>query len=121
MNFEEYKKQRKSSEVWIGSSNEKACMLCMGLAGESGEIVDYFKKVIFHHNPLDKEKLIKELGDMVWYFVGLLDLYKIDIEDVFDKNIEKLNKRYPNGWNPEDSMKRMDEKPEQNIKSEFIL
>ena len=34
---------------------------------------------------------------------------------------DKLNKRYPNGWNPEDSMKRMDEKPEQNTKSEFII
>lgn len=109
MNLQTYREQRKRSEIWTGSADEKVCMLCMGLAGESGEIVDYFKKMLFHKHPFNKEKLIKELGDMMWYFVGLLDFFKIDIEDVFEKNIAKLNKRYPNGWNTADSIKKIDE------------
>ena len=115
MNFQTYREQRKRTETWIGNADEKLCMLCMGLAGESGEIIDYLKKMLFHKHPFDKEKLIKEMGDMMWYFVGLLDFFKIDIEDVFNKNIKKLQQRYPNGWNAEDSFKRRDEKKGNNL------
>ena len=66
--------------------------------GESGEVIDYLKKVCFHGKELDKENLILELGDLMWYFANLLKILDISFDDVLEKNIEKLLKRYPNGF-----------------------
>lgn len=80
--------------------------ICMGLAGETGETIDYLKKVIFHGHELDKEKLKSELGDILWYVSNLAYLYSIDLEDVAQANVEKLNKRYPQGFSSKDSVER---------------
>lgn len=80
------------------SKQDAVCELCMGLAGESGEVIDYLKKVCFHGKGFDKENLILELGDLMWYFANLLKILDISFDDVLEKNIEKLLKRYPNGF-----------------------
>lgn len=81
----------------------------MGLAGESGEVVDLIKKHIHHKVPLDKEKLIKELGDVRWYFEVLCHCAGTTMEEVERLNIEKLKKRYPNGFTTQASIERKDE------------
>lgn len=83
----------------------------MGLAGEAGEVVDLVKKHIYHGAPFDKEKFIKELGDVRWYFEVLCQCVNVSMEEVEQRNIEKLHKRYPNGFNTEDSIKRVDTLP----------
>lgn len=80
----------------------------MGLTGESGEVSDLLKKFIHHGHSTSKETLMKEMGDVMHYLTGLATLYDIDIREVLDMNIEKLVKRYPNGFNKEDSIKRID-------------
>ena len=116
MDLQTYKIIRKSTEINLDNRDQKIAMLCMGLAGEAGEMVDYFKKVLFHNHPFDKEKCINEMGDMMWYFVGLIDLFNLDISEILQNNIDKLQKRYPNGWNLENSLKRMDEKENKKLK-----
>ncbi len=71
---------------------------CMGLAGEVGELVDMFKKNIFHEKPLDDTHAIKELGDVLWYAALLCDAKGWDLETVMELNIEKLKARYPDGF-----------------------
>lgn len=69
----------------------------MGLNGEAGECIDILKKVLFQGHDLDKERLAGELGDVAWYLAVSADAIGYDLETIFKKNIEKLNKRYPNG------------------------
>lgn len=82
----------------------------MGISGEAGEIMDMIKKTLFYRKPLDVSKLIEECGDLLWYMAILLDVIGGDFEEVMEKNIEKLRKRYNNGtFDPELAIKRMDE------------
>lgn len=78
----------------------------MGLAGESGEVVDLLKKHVHHGHELDREKLKNELGDVLHYASGLASLMGLTLEDVAHANVEKLQKRYPNGFSEEDSINR---------------
>ena len=78
----------------------------MGLNGEAGECIDILKKVLFQGHDLDKERLAGELGDVAWYLAVSADAIGYDLETIFKKNIEKLNKRYPNGFDAEKSVHR---------------
>jgi NTP pyrophosphatase (non-canonical NTP hydrolase) len=69
-----------------------------GLAGESGEVADLIKKQIGHGHDLDKDKLTKELGDVLWYLSQVAQQYEISLSTVATANIEKLRKRYPDGF-----------------------
>jgi NTP pyrophosphatase (non-canonical NTP hydrolase) len=78
----------------------------MGLAGESGEAVDLVKKHVFHGHDLDKEHLAKELGDIAWYIAVTADTIGYDLETIFQMNVDKLRKRYPDGFDPDHSKHR---------------
>ena len=78
----------------------------MGLCGESGEAVDIVKKHLFHSHPLDREKLIKELGDVAWYLAEAATALDVPLSEIFEKNIEKLQARYPEGFDTEKSIHR---------------
>lgn len=78
----------------------------MGLCGESGEAIDIVKKHLAQGHCLDRESLIKELGDIAWYLAETATALDVDLEDVFIMNIEKLKKRYPNGFSAENSVNR---------------
>lgn len=82
----------------------------LGLSGEVGEVNDIIKKYMYHGHKLDndtKEKVILELGDVCWY-VALMAwaIDKTKFEDVLNKNIEKLEKRYHGEFSTEKSINR---------------
>jgi NTP pyrophosphatase (non-canonical NTP hydrolase) len=78
----------------------------MGCSGEAGELLDELKKVAFHGHDLDKDKLLKELGDNLWYTARTADALGVSLEDVARRNIEKLRARYPHGFSAHDSKNR---------------
>lgn len=78
----------------------------MGLCGESGEAIDIVKKHLAQGHELDKEKLAKELGDVAWYLAETATAIGYDLEDIFQMNIDKLRKRYPEGFSVEKSVNR---------------
>ena len=80
----------------------------MGLCGESGEAIDIVKKHLAQWHELDKEKLIKELGDIAWYLAETAYALDVSLEEVLSLNIEKLKKRYPEGFDSEKSINRND-------------
>lgn len=82
----------------------KACS--MGIGGESGEVVDVMKKVAYHGHPLDNSKLAYELGDLMFYISWMADALGYTLEEICTLNIEKLYKRYPDGFSREASMNR---------------
>ena len=78
----------------------------MGLTGESGEVVDHIKKHVFHGHKLDKAETMNELGDTLHYLSGIASMIGCSLEDIAVMNIEKLKRRYPNGFSKEDSINR---------------
>ena len=78
----------------------------MGLCGESGEAIDIVKKWLAQGHELDKEKLAKELGDICWYLAETATALGCSLEDIMTANIEKLRKRYPEGFDSERSIHR---------------
>lgn len=80
----------------------------MGLCGESGEAIDIVKKWFAHGHELDKEHLAKELGDIAWYLAEAATALDIPLEEIFQGNIEKLKKRYPEGFDREHSLVRLE-------------
>lgn len=99
-----------SNQLEEQNTEQKLTMGAMGLAGEAGEVVDYLKKVVFHKKPLDKEKLILELGDCHWYLEYLSAALGVTTEYVLQKNTDKLKLRFPNGFSFEAANARADEK-----------
>jgi NTP pyrophosphatase (non-canonical NTP hydrolase) len=80
----------------------------VGCAGESAEILDHMKKHWVYDRPLDREKVIEEMGDTFHYFVMLMIMMGVDLDDVVDNNVTKLRKRYPNGFTKHDAIARAD-------------
>ncbi len=80
----------------------------LGLAGEAGELADALKKHLFHGKPLDRDALLKECGDVAWYLAVLASELGFTLEEVFAKNVDKLRRRYPEGFSTEASLKRVD-------------
>ena len=80
----------------------------MGLCGESGEAIDIVKKWLAQGHELDRDALAKELGDIAWYLAETAAALDIPLEDIFRANIEKLKRRYPEGFSPQRSLHRED-------------
>lgn len=80
----------------------------LGLAGEAGEVADTIKKAVFHRHPLDRDALIKELGDVLWYVAALCTKLDVNMANVMHQNIEKLKARYPEGYSSAASQARAD-------------
>ncbi len=80
----------------------------MGLCGESGECIDIVKRHLAQGHELNREELIKELGDVAWYLAETAFALDVELEEVFIRNIEKLKKRYPEGFSREKSINRQE-------------
>ncbi len=78
----------------------------MGLCGEAGEAIDIVKKWLAQGHELDREHLIKELGDIAWYLAETATVLDIDLETVLKMNIDKLRQRYPEGFDAQKSINR---------------
>ena len=79
----------------------------MGLCGESGEAIDIVKKWLAQGHELDKERLSKELGDIAWYLAEAATALDLSLEQILQANIDKLKKRYPDGFDFKRSIVRL--------------
>ena len=73
---------------------------CFGLAAESGEFIEVPKKIIFQGKPLTEENvfhMVRELGDVMWYWINACRALNVDPNEVIAENIRKLESRYPGG------------------------
>jgi NTP pyrophosphatase (non-canonical NTP hydrolase) len=78
----------------------------MGLCGEAGEAIDVVKKHLAQGHELDRDKLIKELGDVAWYLAETATALDVSLEEVLERNLEKLRARYPEGFDAQRSIHR---------------
>lgn len=88
------------------TSKEHLMNGCLGLAGEAGECCDLLKKHQFQDGREIQEKLLDELGDVLWYVSEAATALGIWLDDIAQHNVEKLKKRYPEGFDAERSLHR---------------
>lgn len=81
----------------------------LGLSGEVGEFSDMVKKWIFHDTDLDEEHAKKELGDVMWYIAMICESFGWSLDEIMQMNIDKLKKRYPDGFDTERANNRSPE------------
>lgn len=96
MTFEEYQAESRKTAIYPDKDNN-FIYPTLGLAGEAGEVAEKIKKVLRDGNGVvsdeKREEIKKELGDVLWYLANLSTELKISLDDVAQKNIEKLQSR----------------------------
>jgi len=91
----------------MGYDRDKALMVfALGLNGEAGEVADIIKKIVGHKHPMDQAGLVDELGDVLWYIAALANQLSIPLATIVQNNVEKLQRRYPQGFSTERSLNR---------------
>ena len=83
-----------------GANIERLTTAGVGLAAESGEFLEIVKKMVFQGKPWNndnREHLIIELGDVMWYVAQACMALDVSFDDVVRGNVKKLEKRYPGG------------------------
>lgn len=72
----------------------------IGMAAEGGEFAEIPKKIFFQGKPFNEEvrfHMMRELGDIMWYWVNACRALNLDPNDVIVENVKKLEARYPGG------------------------
>lgn len=108
MTLNEYQVQARRTANTVLPVEARMTNWALGLCGEVGELADHIKKHVFHGHDLDMGAVVKELGDVLWYVSQLAAELGISLEEVARRNIEKLAARYPEGFDPERSVNRVE-------------
>jgi|TARA_B100001094_G_C18187174_1_gene804572 NTP pyrophosphatase (non-canonical NTP hydrolase) len=85
----------------FGVSPERILTAAIGISAEGGEFAEIVKKSIFQGKPMDDDAqyhMKRELGDIMWYITQACIALGISLEDVLSTNIQKLEARYPDGF-----------------------
>ena len=106
MTIQEYQKQSTRTLNPTLNETEQIINMIMGMNGEVGELTDLFKKNMFQGHELHICQIIDELGDIMFYVVNLCNMLGVNMEDVLEYNVAKLQKRYPDGFSCEKSINR---------------
>lgn len=101
MGFDEYQKKASKYDLAEASTDLKAVGFIekvLGLVGEAGETADKIKKILRDKDGVvseeDRELIIKELGDTLWYIASISRYLGVSLSEVAKGNIEKLESRY---------------------------
>ena len=84
----------------------RVSILGLKLNARAGSVADHIKKHIGHGHDLDRDKIRKELGDVLWYVMVLAHALDMDGEEIVQTNVVKLKLRYPEGFSDEASINR---------------
>jgi NTP pyrophosphatase (non-canonical NTP hydrolase) len=106
MTGNEYQRAAMRTKGLYDSFEDQITCATIGINGESGEVAEIIKKAMWHDCELDEEKLLDELGDVLWYIAFAADVMGETLEEVLERNTDKLRKRYPDGFDPERSQNR---------------
>jgi NTP pyrophosphatase (non-canonical NTP hydrolase) len=108
MTFDDY--QRDAARTMNGTLSEEQRLVdaSAGLAEEAGEVLGLVRKHVFMGYPLDGERVERELGDALWCLAAVATCLGVTLGEVASANVEKLRRRYPEGYSDEASQARVD-------------
>lgn len=98
MTFKEYQELSRRTLNTALTPNEALANYGLGVAGEGGELIEMLKKHAFHGKAANLADVEGEAGDLLFYLAAVLSTFGLSLEEVAAKNVEKLKKRYPNGF-----------------------
>lgn len=100
MDFNTYQSKALTTAINHDSPNE-IFHLALGLAGETGEVMEKLKKAVRDNNAIitdeTTDSIKKELGDVLWYIAVLSDYLGVDLQDIAESNLKKLQDRQKRG------------------------
>jgi NTP pyrophosphatase (non-canonical NTP hydrolase) len=102
--------QRDAARTMNGTLSEEQRLVdaSAGLAEEAGEVLGLVRKHVFMGHPLDRERVERELGDALWCLAAVATCLGVTLGEVASANVEKLRRRYPEGYADEASRARVD-------------
>lgn len=106
MELNDYQRKAARTSSTALSQSEHLMNGCLGLAGEAGECCDLLKKASFQDGREIREKMLDELGDVLWYIAESASALGYTLEEVAVHNVSKLMVRYPKGFDAERSLHR---------------
>ena len=106
MKIEEFQRLSKRTLNKELTKEQTLSNMVMGISGEAGEVADIIKKHLYQGHRLNKQHLAEELGDVMFYIVNLANTLNLDMRDILEANIKKLEARYPQGFEAERSINR---------------
>jgi NTP pyrophosphatase (non-canonical NTP hydrolase) len=90
------------------SDDQRLMDAAAGLSEEAGEVLGIVRKHLFMGHPLDRERATRELGDILWCLAAVATCLGVTLDDVASRNVDKLRRRYPEGYSDEASQARID-------------
>jgi len=130
MKLNEYQSLAMRTAKDMGSLDKNLLHVALGITSDAGELADNVKKYVVYGGAYDGDNLIEELGDCLWFIALGAKTLGLPLEDIARYNVEKLKKRYPNGYNDVDAFMRWDKvdkpvvpvvmQPIQEVEEEFL-
>jgi NTP pyrophosphatase (non-canonical NTP hydrolase) len=108
MTLDEYQRDAARTTNAGLSDDERLIDAAAGLAEEAGEVLGIVRKHLYMHQPLDRERVTQELGDVLWCLSAVATCLGRTLDEVAARNIEKLQRRYAEGYSDEASRARRD-------------
>lgn len=105
MTFYEYQDKAARTQNGKLNRNQRLNHALFGMCSEVGEIHGLYQKM-FQGHPLNFSEVLDEVGDLMWFISELCDVLGVTMDDVAARNIEKLEERYPDGFDAEKSVHR---------------
>jgi len=100
--LKEYQELCRRSAKKFETSEKEILTWGLGIAGEAGDVASCIKKTFAHDN--DQRAGIREnIGDSLWYMAMICNFFNWNMQEILDENIEKLRKRYPDGFTIENA------------------
>lgn len=104
--IEEYSKRVENNRAKLANRFEDIIHMILGIITELGELADIYKKRMAYGKEIDEVNEKEELGDILWYVIGLCNVLGFDFWDVLETNAKKLDARYKNGFTREEAETR---------------
>lgn len=102
MNLKEYQELCKKTAAKYDNPEKEIMTWGLGISGEAGDVGGCIKKT-FSHGDDQKAGIKENLGDTMWYVAMICNFFGWNLEEVLDENINKLRKRYPQGFTEKDA------------------
>ena len=90
------------------SDTERLVDAAAGLSEEAGEVLGLVRKHAYMGHPRDRGRLTRELGDALWCLAAVATSLGVTLDEVAAANVDKLRRRYPDGYADEASRRRID-------------